>query len=54
MLHKIITHVGHGAAINPKQIGEFCDNSRMIRPSDKGLHKMYRRRKDIVKIVSRE
>ena len=51
---KIITHVAHGDAMNHKQIGEFCDHNRMIRPSDRGLRKIHRKRKDAVKIVSRE
>ena len=53
MLSKIITHEAHSAAMNPKQISEFCDYSGMVHPSDRGLHKMHRKRKDLVKIVYR-
>ncbi|KAL7545351.1 hypothetical protein ACHAWF_015517 [Thalassiosira exigua] len=50
-ISKIISHSVHGAAVNPAQLGEFLDQAGCVRANDSGLHKMFRRRKDNVKIV---
>ncbi|KAL7531549.1 hypothetical protein ACHAWF_003816 [Thalassiosira exigua] len=50
-LNKIISHSAHGAAMNPKQLGEFLDQAGCVRASDGGILHMYRRRKDQVKLV---
>ena len=40
--------------MNPKQLGEFCDQAGCVRASDVGLRKMLRYRKDHVEYLGGE
>ena len=38
--------------MNPTLLKEFCDQAGIVRPSNRAIHSMYKRRKDVVRAVA--